>query len=124
MAHRVWRDAQIEFFGVGTKERPITLRAETPGEVFIEGVSYLHLGGQNLIVDGLYFKKGYSPKSSVIRYMIGEDSIANNCIVTNIVIEGFTKQNRVLNDRWIEFMASITNWTIVILQENQTMAKH
>lgn len=102
LANGVWLDAKIDFYGLGTQERPITLRAETPGSVFIEGVSYLHLGGKYLIVDGLYFRNGYTPKSSVIRYMIGKDSIAYNCRVTNTVIEGFTKPNRLLNDRWIE----------------------
>ncbi len=36
---------------MGTKERLITLRAETPGNVFIEGNSYLHLGGEYLMVN-------------------------------------------------------------------------
>ncbi|CAM4255628.1 chondroitinase-B domain-containing protein [Zobellia roscoffensis] len=103
MANGTWKDAQIIFFGTGTKENPINLRAETPGKVFIEGQSYLHLGGAHLIVDGLYFRNGYSPKSSIIRYMISEDSIAYNCRVTNTVIEDFTKPNRLVNDRWIEF---------------------
>ncbi|CAM3609972.1 chondroitinase-B domain-containing protein [Zobellia roscoffensis] len=103
MANGTWKDTQIIFFGTGTKENPINLRAETPGKVFIEGQSYLHLGGEHLIVDGLYFRNGYSPKSSIIRYMISEDSIAYNCRVTNTVIEDFTKPNRLVNDRWIEF---------------------
>lgn len=103
MANGVWLDTKINFYGLGTQERPITLRAETPGSVFIEGISYLQLGGEYLIVDGLYFRNGYSPKSSVIRYKLNKDSIAYNCRVTNTVIEGFTKPNRLLNDRWIDF---------------------
>ena len=54
----VWQDAQINFYGLGTKENPITLRAETPGKVFLEGQSFLHLGGNYLVVDGLYFRNG------------------------------------------------------------------
>ncbi|MBU2947438.1 chondroitinase-B domain-containing protein [Zobellia uliginosa] len=103
MANGTWKDTQIIFFGTGTKENPISLRAETPGKVFMEGQSYLHLGGEHLIVDGLYFRNGYSTRSSIIRYMISEDSIAYNCRVTNTVIEDFTKPNRLVNDRWIEF---------------------
>ncbi|MBT2162284.1 chondroitinase-B domain-containing protein [Zobellia barbeyronii] len=103
MANGVWKDVPIIFFGKGTKEQPINLRAETPGKVFIEGESYLHLGGEHLIIDGLYFRNGYSPKNSIIRYMISEDSIAFNCRVTNTVIEDFTKPNRLTNDRWVEF---------------------
>lgn len=103
LANGVWLDAKINFHGIGTQEHPIILRAETLGSVFLEGKSYLHLGGKHLIVDGLYFRNGYSPKNAVIRYMINKDSIANYCRVTNTVIEDFTKPNRLINDRWVEF---------------------
>ena len=103
LANGVWKDVEIDLYGLGTQKQPITLRAETPGNVFIEGVSYLHLGGEHLIVDGLYFRNGYSPKSAILRYMIGKDSTAFNSRITNTVIEGFTKPNRLMNDRWIEF---------------------
>lgn len=99
----IWKDAQINFYGVGTKEKPITLRAETPGSVFIEGQSYIHLGGENLIVDGLYFRNGYSPAISIVRFKIGNDSTAFNSTVTNCVIKNFTKPSRLTNDHWIEF---------------------
>lgn len=103
LANGVWKDVQIKFFGMGTKEDPITLRAETPGKVSIEGQSFLHLGGQNLIVSGLYFRNGYTPARGIIRYKIGSDSVANNCRVTSCVIEDFTRPNRWEDDRWIEF---------------------
>ena len=103
LANGIWKDVQIDFYAFGTAEKPITLRAETSGKVFIEGVSYLHLGGEYLIVDGLYFRNGHTPKSAIIRYMIGEDKVAYNCQVTNTIIDGFTKPNRLASDRWIEF---------------------
>ncbi|WP_407557555.1 chondroitinase-B domain-containing protein [Winogradskyella sp. 4-2091] len=103
LANGIWKDTQIKFYGLGTEEAPITLKAETPGEVFIEGQSFLHLGGTYLNVEGLYFRNGYSPESSIIKYMISKDSIANHTRVTNTVIEGFTKPNRSTNDRWVEF---------------------
>ena len=34
-----YKNVEIEFIGDGTKEKPIVLKAETPGKVFIEGVS-------------------------------------------------------------------------------------
>lgn len=103
LANGIWKDVAINFYGLGSEEKPITLRAETPGSVFIEGTSYLHLGGEHLIVDGLFFRNGHSPKSAIIRYMIGEDSIAFNSRVTNTVLQDFTKPSRLSNDRWIEF---------------------
>ncbi len=104
LANGVWNDIQIKFFGMGTEEDPITLRAETPGEVFIEGQSFLHLGGEYLIVEGLYFTNGYTPSNGIIRYKIGADSVAFNCRVTSCVIDGFTRPNRWENDRWIDFL--------------------
>ena len=103
LANGVWKDVKIDFYGKGTSKKTITLKAETPGKVFIEGISYLHLGGEFLIVDGLYFRNGYSPKSAIIRYKIGEDSTAFNSRITNTVITDFNKPNRFTNDRWIEF---------------------
>ncbi len=66
----VWKDVEIKFRGDGSKEMPIVLRAETPGKVSIEGKSYLKFGGSYLVVDGLYFKNGYSPSNAVIDFKI------------------------------------------------------
>lgn len=73
LANGTWTDIKIDFYGKGNKDNPIVLRAETPGEVFIEGQSHLHLGGEYLIIKDLYFKNGYSPSSSIIRYKIGKE---------------------------------------------------
>ena len=102
LANGVWTDAQIKFYGHGNENSPIKLTVETPGEVTLEGQSYIHLGGEYLIVDGLYFKNGYSPEGGVIRFQIGKDSTAFHSQVTQSVIENFSRLNRWENDRWIE----------------------
>jgi len=103
LTNGVWKDVEIKFRGQGTLESPITLRAETSGKVSIEGESYLKIGGQFLVVEGLHFKNGYSPSSSVIDFRINENEIANNCIVTNCVIEDFNKLKRDNSDLWVNF---------------------
>ena len=103
LANGIWNNVHINFYGNGTKEHPITLKAETPGKVFIEGQSYLHLGGKYLVVNGFYFRNGYTPLSGIIRYKIGDNKFAFNCRVTSCVIEGFTQPNRLKSDRWVEF---------------------
>ena len=103
LANGVWNDVEIEFKGQGTKENPIILRAETSGKVFIEGQSLLKLGGEYLVVSGLYFKNGYTPKKTIIAYRINADTIANNCKITQCVIEDFTQLDRDKQDHWIEF---------------------
>ncbi len=107
LANGVWKDEEIKFKGQGTKQNPITLRAETAGKVSIEGESYLKFGGQYLVVEGLYFKNGFSPSNAVIDFKISHkdalDDIANNCKVTNCVIEDFNKPKRDESDLWVQF---------------------
>jgi poly(beta-D-mannuronate) lyase len=103
LANGVWKDIQIKFFGKGTQEAPIVLRAETSGEVSIEGVSDLKIGGTYLEVRGLYFKNGYTPSNTVIDFHIDSNAIANHCRVSDCVIEDFTQLNRNKDDHWVEF---------------------
>ncbi|MCI2228226.1 alginate lyase [Polaribacter sp. MSW13] len=99
----VWKDIEIEFFGEGTKEKPITLRAETAGEVFIEGVSNLKIGGTYLEVNGLFFRNGHSPTTNVIAFRIDNDKVANYCSVNNSVILDYNQLQRDKDDLWVQF---------------------
>ena len=103
LANGVWKNIQIRLIASGTKEKPITLSAETPGEVFMQGESDLKLGGDYLIVDGLYFVNGRSPSRSVISFAVSKDSVANHCIVTNCVIKDYNKLQRNFQDLWVIF---------------------
>lgn len=99
----VYKDLEIKFVANGTEDNPITLRAETPGKVTIEGVSNLQIGGDYLVVEGLHFKNGYTPTKEVIRFKINDTLIANHSKVTNCVIEEFTQPDRDVTDHWVEF---------------------
>ncbi|MEQ9303952.1 MAG: chondroitinase-B domain-containing protein, partial [Marinoscillum sp.] len=103
MSNGVWEDIEILFFAIGTDAQPVTLRAETAGEVIIQGKSNLKLGGEFLIVDGLYFTNGSSPSQSVIQYYINKDTLANHSRVTNCVIRDFNKAQRNRSDLWVLF---------------------
>jgi poly(beta-D-mannuronate) lyase len=107
LVNGVWKDVEIKFRGKGTKDYPITLKAETPGKVSIEGQSYLKFGGEFLVVEGLHFKNGFSPSNAVIDFKISHkdipDEISNNCRVTNCVIEDFNKPKRDNSDLWVQF---------------------
>jgi len=103
LTNGIWKDVQINFTGHGTETQPISLLAETPGKVFIEGKSCLKLAGEYLNVDGLYFKNGYTPTDVVIEYRINKDSLAMHCKVTNCVIEDYNQPHRDRGDLWVEF---------------------
>jgi poly(beta-D-mannuronate) lyase len=65
MADGTWKDQDITFRGKGTREQPITLRAETPGKVVLTGTSSLTIDGEHLVVSGLCLKEGKSSKDCV-----------------------------------------------------------
>lgn len=49
LSNGTWKDTQIKFHATGTEDQPITLRAETPGKVTLEGESVLKISGEHLI---------------------------------------------------------------------------
>jgi len=97
----IWKDVELQFFGKGSPEAPIVLRADTPGEVRLEGRSDLKLSGEYLHVSGLVFRNGYTPSSSVIEFR-NNNEVANNCTVSNCVIDGFSNPDKNKNDFWIQ----------------------
>lgn len=99
----VYKDIQMVFAGKGTENKPIILKAETPGKVSIEGASNLKIGGEYLEVNGLHFKNGYTPTRNLIQFKVNDTLFANHSKVTNCVIEDFTQPNRDDTDHWVEF---------------------
>lgn len=102
MANGTWEDAEIKFVAYGTEDKPITLQAETMGEVTLEGQSCIKLGGEYLVVKGLYFKNGYTPSKAVINFKKDKETLANHCRVTECVIENYSQPHRDKKDHWIE----------------------
>ncbi|MBU2887110.1 DUF4957 domain-containing protein [Gilvimarinus agarilyticus] len=98
-----YTDLEIVFSGEGTKDEPITLKAETNGKVFIEGESNLRLGGSYLNVEGLHFRNGYSADGPVVSFRIDSQRAAFHSKFTNSVIEEFTHKDREVKDTWVEF---------------------
>ena len=101
MANGDWNDVKIRFVGYGNEKQPITLKAETAGKVIIKGKSDLKLGGEYLVVNGLYFTKGSSPSRSVIEFAINQDTVANHSRITNCVILDYNKAQRNKQDLWV-----------------------
>ena len=97
----IWNDFEIIFEGHGEPGLPITLRAETPGQVYITGQSNLALAGEYLLVQGLVFRDGYTPSQSVISFRKSKTAIANNSRVTQTVIHNFTNPERFEADYWV-----------------------
>jgi poly(beta-D-mannuronate) lyase len=99
----VWKDVEIKFTVEGTEKNPISLKAETAGEVFIEGVSSLEISGNYLIVSGLFFRNGHSPKANVIAFRTSSKVVANHSKVSNCVILDFNNLERDQDNLWVQF---------------------
>lgn len=99
MKNGVWHNVDMLIDAVGTEESPITLRAETPGQVVITGLSSLILRGKYLVVEGIRFRDGYSSKSlHLIEVRSSFTRITNCSIVKYNKPEG--------NDVWIGMFGS------------------
>lgn len=98
-----WSNIVMKLNCSGTEQKPVVFKAQTAGKVIISGISQLRLGGNYIIVDGLLFTNGYSPSNAVIDFKISKSELANNCRVTNCVINDFNKPKRMSDDNWISF---------------------
>lgn len=101
LADGVWLDFDAVFTGEGTAEKPILLTSETPGGAVFSGQSSLRLAGKHLIVSGLVFKDGYTPRNEVISFRKDSNTLAYNSRVTNIVIENYSNPDRTQRDTWV-----------------------
>ncbi|WP_406684670.1 DUF4957 domain-containing protein [Seonamhaeicola sp. MEBiC1930] len=101
LAKGVWNDAELVFEGNGTEENPIKLTVEEKGQVTLEGQSNLQISGEYLVVEGLVFKNGYTPTNAVISFRKNREEMANNCRLTECVIDNYNNPERQVQDYWV-----------------------
>ena len=97
----IWKDFDALFHAEGTPDAPIHLVAETPGKVILSGQSNLRIAGRHLVVSGLVFTDGYTPRSEVISFRKDSETLAFNSRVTNTVIDGYSNPDRTQRDLWV-----------------------
>src|SRR4051794_22992694 len=86
MTNGTWTNQRIQFAGNGTSAQPITLRAQTPGQVILNGNSKINISGNWLVADGLKFQGGaLSTDDSVVEFR-GNLGEATNSRLTNSAI--------------------------------------
>lgn len=101
LSNGVWQDFDLVLEAEGTAENPIYLVAEEPGKVVLSGQSSLRLGGKHLIVSGLVFRDGFTPRNEVISFRRDSNTLAFNSRVTNTVIENYNNPDRAQRDTWV-----------------------
>ena len=83
MKNGTWTDAQIVFDASATERAPVRLRAETPGGVILTGSSRLTSAAPYLVVEGLFFKGGFSGKNNRRPVMTNRDGARRNRVETS-----------------------------------------
>lgn len=101
LADGTWKNFEILFKGEGTEQKPITLKAQTKGKVFLTGQSNLRLSGKHLVVSGLVFKDGYTPSNEVIAFRSNKEELAYHSRVTEVVIDNYSNPDKFESDYWV-----------------------
>lgn len=102
MKDGVWTDVVIDFKSISSNTAPITLRAQTPGKVILNGGSKLIFSKPNLVIDGLLFQKGTIAKKDAAVVLFNSD----NCRLTNSAIIDYNPADFNTEYYWVLFNGS------------------
>ena len=98
----IWKDVHIKAKGIGTKEAPILITAETDGKVIITGGSRLNISGKYVIVKGLWFKDGTPTTKYLVEFRKDSKDVAYNCRLTNCTISYYNPTDTSLESHWVD----------------------
>jgi len=93
LKNQIWTNVQININKNGNLASPITIKAETPGSVFFEGVTNVKMGGSYIYFEGVVFRNPpttVSTSTPLIDFKASSTD-CNNCKVTNIKIDAFNQ---------------------------------
>lgn len=96
----VWRDVTLRVSHGGEADRPVLIKAETPGGVTLTGASSLVIEAPFVVVDGLLFQHGAPPKSEVIWLK------SHHGIVRNTAVIDYNPPDRRTATHWVLFSGS------------------
>jgi poly(beta-D-mannuronate) lyase len=100
MQNGTWLNVNLIFKADGNESDSIYLLAETPGMVILSGTSNLRIAGKYLVVEGLYFKNGYSPSGGVVEFRHGSIETTHSRF-TNSAIVDYNPPNNSTDYKWI-----------------------
>ncbi len=108
MQDGTWTNADIRFDGTdsdngtgGTPGNPITLKAQTPGSVILNGTSRLRIAGEYMVVSGLSFENGSRTSGSIIEFRDGSSNLASNCTLTDCAIVDYNPPSATTDYDWV-----------------------
>ncbi|MXX59192.1 MAG: T9SS type A sorting domain-containing protein [Rhodothermaceae bacterium] len=101
MANGTWTDVVISFYAQGAEGDSITLRAETPGQVILNGSSRLRVGGSYLKVDGLWFDQGALASGHLIEFRRSSSRLTTHSRLTNCTITNYNPPSYLTEYKWV-----------------------
>lgn len=81
LANGNYSGLDLTFGGAGTSDNPITIAAQTPGEVIIGGEVFIGMTGEYVVLQGFVFADG-SIDSSLLQTRANSNTACNNCRIT------------------------------------------
>ena len=102
LANGNWKDAELLIKAKGTADSLITISAESKGGVILSGESNVRIAGEYLLVSGLVFKNGNTPTNVVISFRKKKGVYANNCRLTECVIDNYNNPERFSTESWVD----------------------
>ncbi len=90
-----YADQELSLSGAGEKDKPIIVRAETPGGIVFTAGSSLRIDGDWIVLDGFFFTNGFSPGKEVISLS------GSHCSLVNCVIDSYNPPDADKEDKWV-----------------------
>ncbi len=87
---------KLNIEGHGAEGNPVTVKAETPGKVIINGLSSMAVNGEHLVIDGLFFHKAWNP------VIVNINSASKHIRVTNTAMVDCNNPNRATKAVWFQ----------------------
>ena len=81
-----WADARLKFAAEGTKDQPVTVRAERAGETIFTGDSRLSVSGHHVVVEGLWFRDPTMNEGDVIELRTSPHDLAFDCVIRGCAV--------------------------------------
>lgn len=100
MSDGTWENTAINLNKAGNSTSPITLRANTPGKVILNGTSTLNFSSAYWVVSGLNFNEGALSSGQVVRFS------SSNCRLTNSAIINYNPKSETTAYYWIFYSGS------------------
>ncbi len=100
-----WHNKQFVIRANGTKEKPITIRAKSGGQVILTDNSRVWITGKYIRFEGLKFTGDFTSTPSAVALSVGyTGSPCEHCLVSDVVFEKYNPNDSTLRTHFVWMM--------------------